>query len=112
MVSNGHTQASGQGNGKSKRWRAEVFVSLKPVVNDPQGLAIRDGLHNLGYGEVDAVRAGKYIQVWLDAPERPIAEARLTEMCDKLLANPVIEQYRFQVVESNDERRGEGEGEG
>lgn len=87
-----------------RRWRADVYVTLKPVVNDPQGLAVRDGLHMLGYDEVGAVRAGKYIQVWLEADEESAAEQRVTEMCDKLLANPVIEQYRFNLVEqSHDE---------
>ena len=82
-----------------RRWRADVYVTLKPVVNDPQGLAVRDGLHMLGYDEVGAVRAGKYIQVWLEADEKAGAEKRVAEMCDKLLANPVIEQYRFNLVE-------------
>lgn len=81
------------------RWRADVYVTLKPVVNDPQGLAIRDGLHMLGYAEVEAVRAGKFIQVWVEGAESGEAERRVTEMCDKLLANPVIEQYRFQLAE-------------
>lgn len=82
-----------------KQWRAEVFVSLKPAVNDPQGLAVRDGLKMLGYDEVDDVRVGKYITLTLDAPDRERAEARVAEMCDKLLANLVIEQYEFQLSE-------------
>jgi len=82
-----------------RHWRADVYVTLKPVVNDPQGLAVRDGLHMLGYGEAGAVRAGKYIQLWLGADDEGQANARVTEMCDKLLANPVIEQYRFNLVE-------------
>jgi phosphoribosylformylglycinamidine synthase len=86
-----------------RRWRADVYVTLKPVVNDPQGLAVRDGLHMLGYDEVGAVRAGKYIQLWLDADEQAGAERRVTEMCDKLLANPVIEQYRFNLVEQTED---------
>jgi phosphoribosylformylglycinamidine synthase len=84
-----------------RRWRADVYVTLKPVVNDPQGLAVRDGLHMLGYDEVGAVRAGKYIQLWLEAEEQAGAEQRVAEMCDKLLANPVIEQYRFNLVEQS-----------
>ncbi len=88
--------SSSPGNG-TKRWRADVYVTLKPVVNDPQGLAIRDGLHMLGYDEVDAVRAGKFIQVWVDGADSAAAEERVTQMCDKLLANPVIEQYRFTL---------------
>lgn len=82
------------------RWRADVYVTLKPVVNDPQGLAIRDGLHMLGYPEVESVRAGKFIQLWVDGDDVSVAEARVTEMCDKLLANPVIEQYRFTLTEA------------
>jgi phosphoribosylformylglycinamidine synthase subunit PurS len=80
-----------------QRWLAEVFVSLKPAVNDPQGLAIRDGLHMLGYREVEDVRAGKYMQLHLTASSQGDAEARLTEMCEKLLANTVIESYRFTI---------------
>jgi phosphoribosylformylglycinamidine synthase len=91
---------SNSANGK-RQWRADVYVTLKPVVNDPQGLAVRDGLHMLGYDEVGAVRAGKYIQLWLEADEETQAEARVNEMCDKLLANPVIEQYRFNLVEQS-----------
>jgi phosphoribosylformylglycinamidine synthase len=89
------------------RWRAEVFVSLKPVVNDPQGLAIRDGLHMLGYDEVEAVRAGKYVQLWLDAGDRAEAETRVHEMCDRLLANPVIERYHFSLAEDDSDERSE-----
>jgi phosphoribosylformylglycinamidine synthase subunit PurS len=80
-----------------QRWLAEVFVSLKPAVNDPQGLAIKDGLHMLGYREVEDVRAGKYMQLHLTASNQGDAEARLTEMCEKLLANTVIESYRFTI---------------
>jgi len=83
----------------TKKWRADVYVTLKPVVNDPQGLAVRDGLHMLGYDEVGVVRVGKFIQLWLDADEEGHAETRVNEMCDKLLANPVIEEYRFNLVE-------------
>ncbi len=88
--------STSSGNGTT-RWRADVFVTLKPVVNDPQGLAIRDGLHMLGYDEVGAVRAGKFIQVWVEGDDSAVAEQRVAQMCDKLLANPVIEQYRFTL---------------
>ncbi len=91
------------GNGTT-RWRADVFVTLKPVVNDPQGLAIRDGLHMLGYDEVGAVRAGKFIQLWVEGDDSAVAEQRVTEMCNKLLANPVIEQYRFTLEAESADR--------
>jgi phosphoribosylformylglycinamidine synthase len=76
---------------------ARIYVTLRPTVNDPQGLTIRGGLHQLGYGEVGSVRAGKYLEITLDAPDQPVAEARVREMCQKLLANPVIEDFRFVV---------------
>jgi phosphoribosylformylglycinamidine synthase len=78
-------------------FKAEVFIVLKPLVNDPEGLVIRDGLRTIGFNEVAAVRSGKYLTIDLDADDKAEAEARLTEMCDKLLANPVIEEYRFTV---------------
>jgi phosphoribosylformylglycinamidine synthase len=77
----------------------EVFVSLKPGVNDPEGLAIRDGLHSLGYAEVGGVRAGKYLRLAVRAETPAQAEARVAEMCDRLLSNPVIEQYQIVVRE-------------
>lgn len=79
------------------RWRAEVYVSLRPGVNDPQGLAVRDGLRRLGYDEVEDVRVGRFVQLWLSAPDAETAERRVAAMCEQLLANPVVEQYRFTV---------------
>jgi phosphoribosylformylglycinamidine synthase subunit PurS len=87
--------------GTTMTWLVEVFVSLKPAVNDPQGLAIRDGLHMLGYGEVNDVRAGKYMQLELSGESQKQVESRVQEMCEKLLANTVIESYRFDVRPSN-----------
>jgi phosphoribosylformylglycinamidine synthase subunit PurS len=77
--------------------RVRIFVSLKEGVLDPQGKAVERSLHSLGYGEVHDVRMGKYIEMSLDAPSRQTAEGRIREMCDKLLANPVIEDYRFEI---------------
>ena len=79
---------------------ARVDITLKPAVNDPQGNTIRDALHSLGFAEVGSVRAGKYMEIRLDAPDRKEAEAQLTDMCKKLLANPVIEDYRFELEEA------------
>lgn len=76
---------------------ARVYVSLKPTVNDPQGNTIADGLRSLGFGEVGGVRAGKYIEVRLTAASAEEARGRIDAMCDKLLANPIIETYRFEV---------------
>ncbi len=78
---------------------AKVHVTLKPGVNDPQGQAIRGGLHTLGFSGVDEVRSGRYFELKLDANDRASAEAAVKEMCEKLLANTVIETYRYEVVE-------------
>ncbi len=78
---------------------ARVYVTLKPTVNDPQGLTIRGALHSLGFANVESVRAGKYLEVSLAAKDRKKAEKQLTEMGRKLLANPVIEDYRFELEE-------------
>ena len=76
---------------------ARVYVTLKTTVNDPQGLTIRSGLHSLGFESVDNVRFGKYIEIRIDEEEEQIASDRVNEMCDKVLANPIIEQYRFRL---------------
>jgi phosphoribosylformylglycinamidine synthase len=83
----------------SKSWLAKVHVLLKPVVNDPPGQAIQGGLRQLGYTGVTQVRAGKYFEISLKAPNQSDAERQTTEMCRKLLANPVIENFRFVVEE-------------
>ena len=80
---------------------AKVYVTLKPTVNDPQGLTIKGGLHSLGFSAVESVRAGKYMEIWLDAATKAKAEEAVTEMCKKLLANPVIEEFRVAVAEGS-----------
>jgi len=79
---------------------ARVYVTLKPTVNDPQGITILGALHSLGFSDVGSVRAGKYLEVRLDAKDKKQAEKQLTEMCRKLLANPVIEDFRFEMEEA------------
>ena len=78
---------------------ARVYVTLKPTVNDPQGITIRGALHSLGFADVESVRAGKYLEIQITAEDRKKAEKQLTEMCRKLLANPVIEEFRFELEE-------------
>jgi phosphoribosylformylglycinamidine synthase len=78
---------------------ARIFVTLKVGVNDPQGLTIRGALHSLGFRDVDDVRAGKYLEVRVNARNRAAAETQVQEMCRKLLANPVIEDFRYEVDE-------------
>jgi len=79
---------------------AKVYVTLKPTVNDPQGLTIKGGLHSLGFTSVESVRAGKYMEIRLDGDSRQEAERLLNEMCKQLLANPIIENYRFELEEA------------
>ncbi len=76
---------------------ARLDISLRPTVNDPEGLTIQGALHSLGFKEVQSVRAGKYMEIRLEAKDRKKAEAQVTEMCRKLLANPVIEDFRFAI---------------
>jgi phosphoribosylformylglycinamidine synthase subunit PurS len=80
-------------------WLAEIRVMLKPSINDPQGLSIRSALRTLGFS-VDEVRAGKLIQVRLEAADVARATETVERMCSQLLANPVIETYEFSVAEA------------
>ena len=76
---------------------ARVYITLIPTVNDPQGLTIQGGLRDLGYDTVASVRAGKYMEIRLDEDDEREATRKVDGMCDKLLANPVIEEYRFEL---------------
>lgn len=79
--------------------RAKVHVFLKPGVLDVQGKAVENALHGLGWPQVDGVRVGKTIEFDLkDAADKAAAEAQVKEMCEKLLANTVIESYRVEVA--------------
>lgn len=78
-------------------FEARVVVRLKSGVNDPQGQAIRGSLHQLGFSGVDDVRVGKHIVLRLDETDRQEAERRVAEMCGRLLANPIIEEYEFEL---------------
>ena len=78
--------------------KAKVEVFLKPGVLDVQGKAIEGALHGLGFGEVSGVRVGKTIEFDLGDGDRAAAEAQVKAMCDRLLANTVIEGYRVEVA--------------
>lgn len=85
------------------RWLARVYVTPKDGILDPQGKAVQQSLHALGYSEVGEVRIGKYMEVWLADVSRESAESRMREMCERLLANHVIEDSRFEIVEAPQE---------
>jgi phosphoribosylformylglycinamidine synthase len=78
--------------------KARVFVTLKTGVLDPQGEAIRHALGTLGFKDIQGVRQGKVIDLDLAETDPARAEAAAKEMCDKLLANTVIENYRVEIV--------------
>jgi phosphoribosylformylglycinamidine synthase subunit PurS len=77
--------------------KAKVYVTIKQNVLDPQGNAVQGALHSLGFNEVGKVRIGKYLEIDLDTNVRTLAEERLKVMCEKLLANTVVEDYRFEL---------------
>ncbi|RMG60254.1 MAG: phosphoribosylformylglycinamidine synthase subunit PurS [Deltaproteobacteria bacterium] len=79
--------------------KAHVYVTMRRGVLEPQGRAVQKSLENLGYTQVKGVRIGKFIEVELDGVSRQEAENILEEICRKLLANPVIEDFRFEIVE-------------
>ena len=78
---------------------ARVYVTPKKAILDPQGKAIVNSLHALNYDEVADVRMGKYLEMHLKGLSRAQAEQRVEEMCRRLLANLVIEDFRFEVIE-------------
>ena len=79
--------------------KVKIYVTLRESVLDPQGSAVMGALHTMGYGEVADVRIGKYLELQVDDSEREL-EVIVKEMCEKLLTNTVIEDYRYDVEEA------------
>ena len=79
---------------------ANIRVVLKETVSDPQGATIMAGLKTLGFESVQDLRAGKFLQVRITANDPQSAREQVAQMCDKLLANPVIEEYDFDIEDS------------
>jgi phosphoribosylformylglycinamidine synthase subunit PurS len=82
----------------TQSYQARIYVTLRPSVLDPAGAAVRSGIEHLGFQNVGSVRIGKYIEVSLDSADEDAAQAELNQICDQLLANPVIENYRFELL--------------
>ncbi len=82
-------------------FKAKISVTLKDSVLDPQGKTILSALHSLGFRQAKDVRAGKYLEVLIDAEDRLEAEKQVRQCCEKLLVNPVIEKYSFGVEENS-----------
>jgi len=79
--------------------KANIFVTLKREVLDPQGDAVCRSLGSLGFAEVRSARVGKLIELELDGSDKASAESHIQSMCEKLLANPVIEDFRYEIVD-------------
>ena len=77
--------------------KAKVYVTLKKSVLDPQGKAVQHALSSIGFSGVEDVRMGKYIELDLGAMDKAKAEQKIKTMCEKLLANTVIEEYRYEL---------------
>ncbi|MBI3312977.1 MAG: phosphoribosylformylglycinamidine synthase subunit PurS [Candidatus Omnitrophica bacterium] len=85
-------------------YKASINVTLKKSVSDPQGQTVLHALETLGFKEARDLRVGKFFELTLDASDKAKAEAEVRAMCDKLLINPVIEEYSFQLSELNGKR--------
>ena len=90
-MSGGPLQVSGE------RLQVRVFITPRKGILDPQGRAVESSLKSLGFDGVASVHVGRYVVIDIDAPSKSEAEAAVTKMCDQLLANPNIEDYRFEV---------------
>jgi phosphoribosylformylglycinamidine synthase PurS subunit len=81
-------------------YNISILIKLKQGVNDPQGLAIKNGLNQLGFSDVNSARMGKVIDLSLTANNEEDALSETTLMCDQLLSNPVIEDFSIQIKKS------------
>lgn len=77
--------------------KAKIHITLKNGVLDPQGKAIAGALHHLGFDQIGDVRQGKYIEIELKSTDKEAARTQVDSMCQKLLANMVVENYRFEL---------------
>jgi phosphoribosylformylglycinamidine synthase subunit PurS len=81
-----------------QKYLAKIYVTLRPSVLDPAGAAVQSGLGHLGYSNVEQIRIGKYIELNITAETQSLAEVQVDRMCDQLLANTVVENYRFELT--------------
>ncbi|WP_445490054.1 phosphoribosylformylglycinamidine synthase subunit PurS [Niallia sp. 03133] len=79
-------------------YKVKVYITLRESVLDPQGNAVKSSLHSLNYNEVSDVRIGKYLELTIEKSDRNLDEV-VKEMCERLLANTVIEDYTYEVEE-------------
>jgi phosphoribosylformylglycinamidine synthase len=79
--------------------KAEIYITLKNTVSDPQGLTIKHALESLGFKGIEDVRIGKLVIVKLNSKDKNHVQKEIEQMCKKLLANPIIEDYHFRISE-------------
>lgn len=84
----------------TKKFKAQIKVGLKPSVLDPQGKTVLAALRSLGFNEAKDLRVGKHFEIVLEGKDKTAVEARVKQFCEKLLVNPVIEHYSFEVEET------------
>ena len=77
--------------------KAKIIITPKKAVLDPQGKTVQSALAHMGYTEVGAVHVGKYLEVELTGADREVARKQIDDACHKILSNPVIEDYRFEI---------------
>lgn len=80
-----------------QKYHCQIYVTLRSSVLDPAGTAVESGLKQLGYSGVENVRIGKYIELYLNTTDESEAKRQVDQMCDQLLANTVIENYRYCI---------------
>lgn len=79
-------------------YKVKVYVTLRESVLDPQGTAVKNSLHTLNYNNVTDLRIGKYMELMIEKSDRDVEEV-VNEICDRVLANTVIEDYRYEIEE-------------
>ena len=85
----------------ANNYHARIYITLRSSVLDPAGTAVQSGIAQMGYPDVEGVRIGKYVEMNLKAQDEAEAKTQLELICDRLLANPVIENYRFEIEQLN-----------
>lgn len=78
---------------------AKIYITLKQGLLDSQGVTVKHALNSMGYARVEEVRFGKYLELTLNSSDQAEAENQVKDMCERLLSNPVIENYRMELVE-------------
>ncbi|NBR12944.1 MAG: phosphoribosylformylglycinamidine synthase subunit PurS [Flavobacteriales bacterium] len=83
------------------KFKAEIDVMPHDALLDPQGKAVTNSMKNVGLAEIDGVRIGKHIRLFVEAENQAVAEQKVDEACKKMLANQIMESYHFSVSEAN-----------